>query len=133
MSTVMSESEIEGLERFSFGDGSDLADSLLSLVLAGEKTATCWDAALGQQTEIGKLMVACDGQGRPRAVLRTLMLSQRRFCDVSAEFARKEGEGDLSLEWWRDAHERYFRRNTSFSPDMTLWCEEFELVASVAD
>jgi len=133
MTTVTSEREIENLERFHFGDSAGLADSLLELVLAGGKTATCWDAALGQLTEVGKLMVACDGQGRPRAVLRTLKLTQTRFCDVTAEFARKEGEGDLSLEWWRDAHERYFRRTGAFSPDMMLWCEAFEVVARIAD
>jgi uncharacterized protein YhfF len=67
MGTIMREGEIEGLERFSFGDSGDLADSLLALVIAGEKTATCWDAALGQLTEVGRLMVACDGEaGRER-------------------------------------------------------------------
>jgi uncharacterized protein YhfF len=133
MSTIMRESEIEGLERFSFGDSGDLADSLLALVLAGEKTATCWDAALGQLTEVGRLMVACDGEGRPRAVLRTVKLVQSRFCDVSPEFARKEGEGDRSLDWWRDAHENYFRRSGEFSPEMMLWCEDFEVTAIIAD
>lgn len=24
-----------------------------------------------------------------------------RFCDVTEAFARKEGEGDLSLEYWK--------------------------------
>jgi|SRR5579859_1319111 len=131
MVAILNVGEIEGLERFSFGDGSDLADSLLDLVLAGKKTATSWDAVDGQQTEVGKSMVVCDGQGHPRAVIRTRRLSLRRFSDVSAEFARLEGEGDLSLEWWRAAHEDYFRRNSSFSADMMLWCEEFELVARV--
>lgn len=123
--------DIEALERFSFGDGAELADALLALVLAGTKTATCWDAALGQLTEVGKLMVACDSQGRPRAVLRTVALVQSRFCDVTAAFAHKEGEGDRSLPDWRDGHERYFRRNGSFSPTMLLWCEEFEIAALV--
>ena len=129
----MRETEIEGLERFSFAEGGELADSLLALVLTGEKRATCWDAALGELTEVGRLMVACDSDGRPRAVLRTVKLVQSRFRDVTSEFAEKEGEGDLSLMWWRDAHERYFRRNGNFSPEMMLWCEEFEVVALVAD
>lgn len=133
MRTIMQKSEIEELERFSFGDSGELADSLLALVISGEKTATCWDAALGQLTEVGRLMVACDSEGKPRAVLRTVKLVQSRFCDVSAEFARKEGEGDRSLDWWRDAHERYFRRNGNFAPEMLLWCEGFEVAALIAD
>ena len=131
MTSILREHDIEGLERFSFGDGGDLADSLLALVLAGRKTATCWDATLGQMTTVGKLMVACDRHGTPRAVLRTVKLFQSRFMDVSAEFARKEGEGDLSLDDWRAAHEDYFRRNGAFSPEMMLWCEEFALVARI--
>jgi uncharacterized protein YhfF len=133
MSAIMLKNEIEGLERFRFGDSDELADGLLALVLAGEKTATCWDAALGQLTEVGRLMVVCDSEDRPRAVLRTVNLVQSRFCDVSAEFAQKEGEGDRSLPWWRDAHERYFRRNGNFSPEMMLWCEDFEVAALVID
>lgn len=129
----MNEVELDRLERFSFGDSSSLAESLLALVLSGEKTATCWDAALGPQTEVGKLMVACDGLGRPRAVLRTEVMVLRRFCDVSDEFARKEGEGDLTLGWWRKAHEGYFRRNGHFNAEMMLWCEEFSLVGRVVD
>ena len=127
MRRILSKAYIKGLERFSFGDSSDLADALLALVLSGEKTATCWDAELGPQTEVGKLMSACDGQGYPQAVLRTQALIQKRFCDVDDQFARKEGEGDLSLAWWREAHERYFRRNGHFDQEMMLWCEEFEV------
>jgi uncharacterized protein YhfF len=66
-------------------------------------------------------------------VLRTVKLVQSRFCDVSPEFARKEGEGDRSLDWWRDAHENYFRRSGEFSPEMMLWCEDFEVTAIIAD
>lgn len=122
---------IAALDRFAFGDSPDLADSLLALVLARAKTATCWSTRDGQQTAIGKRMVACDGRGRASAVLETVALDKRRFAEVDDAFARKEGEGDLSLAWWRDAHERYFTRNGGFAPEMLLWCEEFVLVADL--
>jgi hypothetical protein len=35
---------------------------------------------------------------------------QRRFDEVDADFARDEGEGDLSLAYWRQAHEAYLWR-----------------------
>ena len=38
---------LEGLERFSFGDGSARVDERLALVLSGRKTATCWAARNG--------------------------------------------------------------------------------------
>lgn len=118
----------DDLERFSFGDSPDLADSLLALVLSGRKTATCWAARDGQLTEIGKRMIACDGRGVPWAVLETVALEQRLFWQVDEAFAHKEGEGDLSLAGWRSAHERYFTRTGGFDPAMLLWCEEFRLV-----
>ena len=121
-----------GLERFSFGDSPALADDLLALVLSGRKTATCWSVRDGQQTEPGQRSIACDGAGRPRVVLETITLDLRSFEDVDADFARKEGEGDLSLDFWREAHRRCFDRNGGFDPKMMLWCEEFRLVAIVA-
>jgi uncharacterized protein YhfF len=130
MLETWNEVDIAGLERTGFGDGSDLSDQLLALVLSGKKTATCWAAREGQQTIVGKRMVACDWLGRPQAVLETIALTQCMFSQVTEDFARKEGEGDLSSHWWRDTHAAYFARNGGFSQDMLLWCEEFVLVAS---
>lgn len=116
------------LESSTFGDSPEMADHLLDCVINGTKRATCWSVADGQQTEIGKLMVTLDGSGRPRAVIRTVELEQRRFCDVDLRFAIDEGEGDETIEQWRDGHRRYFERNGGFDPEMMLWCERFELV-----
>jgi uncharacterized protein YhfF len=122
------------LESFSFGDSPQLADELLALVLEGRKRATCWAASEGTKgAEIGKCMVACDGAGRPRAVLQTLELARRRFDEVDAAFAFDEGEGDRSLDYWRQAHRRYFTRLKFFQPDMMLWCERFKLVMAIPD
>jgi uncharacterized protein YhfF len=119
------------LESFSFGDGPGLADALCELVLAGTKTATCWPVCEGEQTHVGKRMVVKDGAGRARAVIETLELIQQRFREVDAAFARDEGEGERTLQDWRKGHERYFRRQGLFSPDMLLWCERFLLVAVI--
>jgi len=119
----------EELDRFPFGDGPELADELLALILADRKTATCWSMAEGSKgTEVGKQWVVEDGAGRPRAVLQTIELTQRRFAEVDLTFAADEGEGDGSLAYWRSAHQEYFTRNGGFSPDMPLWCERFKLV-----
>jgi len=117
------------LESFAFGDSPALADELLALVLEGKKRATCWAVAEGMKgAEIGKQMVVRDGAGRPRAVLQTMELTQRRFDEVDAAFAFDEGEGDRSLAFWRAAHRRYFSRLKLYRTDMMLWCERFRLV-----
>ena len=118
------------LETFSFGDNPELADELLALVLSGAKRATCWAESQGLlSAEVGKAMVVLDGRGVPRAVVRTIELTKRRFDEVDAAFAHDEGEGDRSLQYWRDAHRRYFTRLGRYASDMMLWCERFELVA----
>jgi uncharacterized protein YhfF len=122
----------QNLETFSFGDSPELADELLALVLAGKKRATCWAESQGLlSAEVGKLMVVLNGNGDPKAIVKTVELTRRRFTEVDAAFAHDEGEGDLSLEFWRGAHMRYFTRLGRFAPDMMLWCERFELVEPV--
>ena len=56
-----------------------------------------------------------------------------KFCDVGEDIAYKEGEGDQTLEYWRKAHEKYFREQCEeygieFSEDMEVITEEFELI-----
>jgi uncharacterized protein YhfF len=75
--------------------------------------------------------VVLDGARKPRAVLETIELTQRRFHDVDAAFAYEEGEDDQTLASWRAAHETYFTRNNCFAPDMLLYCERFRLVETL--
>jgi uncharacterized protein YhfF len=116
------------LDTFSFGDSPELAEELALLVLAGKKTATCWAAAEGPLSHVGERMVMLDGSGRPRAVLETVELTQRRYNEVDASFAYDEGEDDRTLESWRRAHRNYFTRLGQFAPDMMLYCERFRMV-----
>lgn len=120
------------LETFSFGDGPELANRLLELVLSGTKCATCWAESQGLlSTAVDKMMVVLDGQGVPRAILRTIELTKRRFNEVDEAFAYDEGEGDRSLQDRREAHKRYFERVGRYAPDMMLWCERFELIERI--
>jgi uncharacterized protein YhfF len=66
-------------------------------------------------------------------VLETTELVQRTIDDVDASFAFDEGEGDRSLAYWREAHQRYFARNGGFEPGMLLWCERFRLIEIIPE
>lgn len=116
------------METFSFGDRPALANALLELVLSASKTATCWAESQGLlSAEVGKMMVVLDGEGVPKAILKTVELTRRRFDQVDEAFAYDEGEV-IGLQYWREAHRRYFTRIGRYAPDMMLWCERFELV-----
>jgi uncharacterized protein YhfF len=118
----------QALETFSFGDNPELAQELADLVVVGRKRATCWSVSEGELTHVGKRMVMLDGAGKPAAVIETIELTKRRFDEMDAAFAHDEGEGDRTLDYWRQAHRSYFTRRKTFAPDMELWCERFRVV-----
>lgn len=122
---------------WSFGATPEQADQLLALLLAGTKTATAsalWDyqAEGGEPPEPGTLGIVLDGSGRPRALIATTEVRVVRFDEVDAEHARLEGEGDLSLGYWRRVHEQFFTDHAThdhgFSPDMPVVLERFEVL-----
>jgi uncharacterized protein YhfF len=98
---------------FAFGATPAEADELLALVLEGTKTATAgalWDYEHEGETlpRAGDLEILLDGAQRPRGLVEFTQVEVVAFDEVSAEHARLEGEGDLSLAYWRDVHERFF-------------------------
>ena len=120
-----------GASRWAFGDSPMLADELLQRVLEGQKTATCCSyLAYRQEQEpmLGDYNVVLDGRGEPACVIRILSLKLIRYCDVTAEMAAQEGEGDKSLAFWRQGHQDFFTREGTFSPQMWLVFQQFELV-----
>lgn len=54
-----------------------------------------------------------------------------RFNEVDEEFARDEGEGDLTLQYWQEAHKAYTERHTTFSEDMLFVCERFKVLEKI--
>jgi len=126
------EMKYPGAGAWQMGDSPELASELANLIKKGIKTASCGSFASYQQEEsaprIGSYIIILDGQNVPVCVIRLVSLQLVRFCDINEEFARKEGEGDLSLEYWKKEHQRFFIREGHFSEDMELIAEEFEVV-----
>jgi uncharacterized protein YhfF len=121
-----------------WGDGPEMADELGALIAAGTKTATCsalweWEAEGESPPETGAVTIVLDGSGSPLCIVETVEVTVRRYNEVDADFAREEGEGDLSLEYWREAHWRFFTRTLpkvgrEFSEDIPLVCERFRVI-----
>ena len=121
-----------------WGDGPALADELGALIVQGTKTATCsalweWEAEGNPIPQPGLITVVLDGRGKPLCIVETVEVSIRKYNEVDADFARSEGEGDLSLNYWREAHRNFFSRTLpkvgkEFSEDMPLVCERFRMI-----
>ena len=114
------------------------ADNLGKLVLTGEKTATASAYPLYQVDgedlpEEGQYSVILDSQDNALCIIQTTKVSIVPFCDVTANHAYKEGEGDRSLAYWRQVHKDYFSRwmeeaGLTFAEEMPVVCEEFTVV-----
>jgi len=88
---------------FSFGDdNARVTKELTELALAGRKTATTsFPVPQPQHWDVGDLSVGLDENKKPCFVMRTTELRVVNFEDVDASFAADEGEGDLSLEYYK--------------------------------
>lgn len=122
-----------------WGDSPALADELGALIVQGTKTATCsalweWEAEGNPIPHPGLITIVLDGRGEPLCIVETTEVNIRKYNEVDTDFAHDEGEGDLSLEFWRRAHRNYFSRvlprktDKEFSEDMPLVCERFQLI-----
>jgi uncharacterized protein YhfF len=121
-----------------FGDSKEMANALLELVLIGQKRATAsllceYPPGGDALPRGGDHVVACDGDGAPRAIWRTTDVSVKRLDQADAGFAWDEGEGDRTLADWLDGHARYFRRQARregfrFDPSIPTVFERFTLI-----
>lgn len=126
------------IEIFSFGDTAQMADELGELVLIGKKTGTSSGYDLYTEDEvkpyIGQLSIVMDSKEQPLCVVENINVEVMPFNEVTAVHARKEGEGDLSLAYWKKAHLDFFPRyykeelGIEFNEDHRIIYEEFKVI-----
>ena len=125
---------VEGARYDVWAFGGD-PDGLARLALDGGKTATSSAHplyALGDEPlpEAGEYSVILDSRNQAVCVIRTERVAVVPYRDVTADHARREGEGDCSLAFWRQVHEAFFteelaRAGMVFRQDLPVVCEEF--------
>lgn len=123
---------------WAFGGSAQQADELAALVIDGTKTATASLYQLYRWTnepvpKAGDYNIILDGCQSPVCVIRTTKITVVPFADVTPEHAKLEGEGDLSLDYWREVHWKFFTEeaeaaNHHFFETDPIVCEEFELL-----
>jgi uncharacterized protein YhfF len=123
-------------DAWAFGGPSfpEMATELAFLVRNGPKRATAGLVVDEDPIpEVGDLSVILDGKGSPVCVIRTTEVEIRRFADVDEAFAWDEGEGDRTLQWWREAHVKFFERvGYRIDSDSPMVLERFELLWPIA-
>lgn len=116
---------------WAFGGDPASADALVTLVMAGTKTATSSARSEYEEDDDlptpGMLSILLDSAGHPRALLRTTEVSVKAFYDVSEEHAFAEGEGRRSLSDWRSAHAEFF---ADYEPEMLVVLERFVVLTA---
>ena len=83
--------------------------------------------------EAGKLHVLTNWHGDPTSIIETTYVQQCKFKDVRKEFAAAEGEGDKSLDYWRQIHWDFFsteceKIDLTPSDEMELVLENFKVI-----
>lgn len=68
-----------------------------------------------------------------RIIILTTKAYISTFNKISAEHAQKEGEGDKSLDMWKNIHKKFFSKelqkyNMPFDENCKVVCEEFKVV-----
>lgn len=133
-------------EAWGFGEDEE-GDKLLQLVLEGKKfgTASLYDAyeAEGELDEIpeaGEYSVLLNSKDEAMCVIRDYDVYIRKFNEVPPYHAYYEGEGDRSLEYWREVHKEFFEEEAEeygieFTEESRVICEKFSLeyIAGQAD
>lgn len=125
-------------DAWAFGDD---ADTLAELVKQGIKTGTASAYPLYEiegepLPEASGYSVILNSKEEAVCIIENTKVYVVPFCEVIAEHAYKEGEGDRSLEYWRKVHEVFFtgcmaEAGLTFDENMKVVCEEFRVVYKV--
>lgn len=131
------ENNLDHCEYEAWAFGAD-ADLLAQLVETGVKTATAsayplYELENAPLPRAGAYNVILDSKGNAVCIVRTEKVTVIPFNEVTAEHAFMEGEGDRSLDYWRESHEKFFREcmgnaGLAFTTDMKVVCEEFAVM-----
>lgn len=120
-----------------FEAGGFVGDELVTLLLAGKKTAffTSWASYAIDQEPLpvsGELYVVLDRGGKARCVVETQEVQVVPFNEVTWSMAEKEGE-DENLGAWKSKKQEYLEDEGAvlgfdFTPDIKLVYQTFKVV-----
>lgn len=129
---------VNGLRSIEFGNPGASRDSLIDLVVNGNKRATAGllseYLAEGEPIEqVGERLAVLDNSGVQVATIEVSRVAVVRFEDVPDEFALAEAEGDLNAADFRASHLRFWTEaGEVITPDTQVVTLYFDLVEVLA-
>ncbi len=127
---------VDGLRALEIGTPGPMRQRLNQLILDGRKRATAGLLVeyVRESEELefeGELLALVDDDTRRVATVAVVDVATTPFIEVPWRFAQAEGEGDESLEEWREGHRRFWSAEGEVIDDQTpvvlIW---FALVPS---
>ncbi len=121
------------------GNNKKTSLELANLVKKGQKKATTYLHCLCKKKDfpkIGEISSLTDFDGNFQCNVKTKNFEILPFNKITEEHAKKEGEGNCSLEYWFKIHKEFFKKelkekNLEFFEEMLVIFEEFEVVNMV--
>ena len=114
------------------------ANECARLVNQGIKTASCglvkgFEIEKEPFPEIGQLSIVLNWDKKPVCIIKYTDVSFCPFDEVPKNFAKAEGEGDGSYEWWKKEHIKFFTEdakeiNAEFTEKSEIILLRFEKV-----
>ncbi|MFI8368256.1 ASCH domain-containing protein [Streptomyces sp. NPDC085466] len=125
---------VNGMRVLELGTPGEMRERLTGLVLAGRKTATT--GLLSEYVEeaeglefAGERLALVGDEGTHVATIEITGVEVVPYREVTWEHAAAEGEGDRSLEEWRDGHSRFWAGiGTPVADDTSVVCMRFQVV-----
>ncbi len=128
----------EAPEVIHFCDNEEDANTCANLTKQGIKKATS-DSLLGLQyrneplPKIGDFKVVTNWEGTAQCIIQLKSVVLKPFFSIDEAYAKLEGEGDKSLDYWKKTHWDFYTRELEpFKrvprESMIVVCQEFEKV-----
>jgi uncharacterized protein YhfF len=98
----------------SIAGSREIADKLLELYMNGKKRAGSslvkdYELSGDELPKAGDYWIILNSNNEARCIVKTVRVEIYQFDEVPEEVSIAEGEGDLSLEYWRKAHIAFFK------------------------
>ena len=121
---------INNLHKWRLVNSEEDPDYLFNLVRIGKKTATSYLYDEKDTFKENEYSILTNCTGNKNVLVKSTHFRICKFCEVTEEHAIAEGEGDLSLTYWKNIHKLFFskilaQQNQEFNENIKVVCESF--------